>query len=60
MGAVLWFAARGMAGWLAADGLRYAALAGLVALGLASYAVAVLATGGLRVTDIRAALRRGR
>jgi putative peptidoglycan lipid II flippase len=59
MGAVLWFAAREMAGWLEADGLRYAALAGLVALGLASYAVAVLATGGLRVADIRAALRRG-
>jgi putative peptidoglycan lipid II flippase len=59
MGAVLWFAARGMAGWLETDVLRYAALAGLVALGLASYAVAVLATGALRISDIRAALRRG-
>jgi putative peptidoglycan lipid II flippase len=59
MGVVLWVAARGMAGWLETDVLRYAALAGLVALGLASYAVAVLATGALRITDIRAALRRG-
>jgi putative peptidoglycan lipid II flippase len=48
-----------MAGWLETDFLRYGALAGLVALGLASYAVAVLATGALRITDIRAALRRG-
>jgi putative peptidoglycan lipid II flippase len=43
---------------LAADGVRYLALAALVALGMASYAVAVLATGALRPADIRAALRR--
>jgi putative peptidoglycan lipid II flippase len=59
MGAVLWLAARGMAGWLEADFVRYGALAGLVALGLGSYAVAVLASGALRIGDIRAALRRG-
>ena len=29
-------------------------------VGMASYAVAVLATGGLRLADVRAALRRGR
>ena len=38
--------------------LRYPALAGLVALGMASYAAAALATGGLRPADIRAAMRR--
>jgi putative peptidoglycan lipid II flippase len=38
--------------------LRYAALAVLVALGLATYAAAALATGALRPADIRAALRR--
>jgi putative peptidoglycan lipid II flippase len=43
---------------LAADGLRYLALAGLVGLGMASYALAVVATGALRAADIRAALRR--
>ena len=43
---------------LAADGLRYLALAGLVGLGMASYALAVFATGALRAADIRAALRR--
>ena len=40
--------------------IRYRALALLVALGMAAYAVAVFATGGMRVADIRAALRRGR
>ena len=35
------------------------ALALLVALGMASYAVAAFATGALRPADIRAALRRG-
>ena len=35
------------------------ALALLVALGMASYAAAVFATGALRAADIRAALRRG-
>jgi putative peptidoglycan lipid II flippase len=59
MGAVLLLAAQGMAGWLETDYLRYAALAGLVALGLVSYAAAVLATGALRIADIRAALQRG-
>jgi putative peptidoglycan lipid II flippase len=59
MGSVLWIAAREMTHWLEADTVRYVALAGLVMLGLASYAVAVLAVGGLRIEDIRAALRRG-
>ncbi len=48
-----------LAPWLVADTLRYLALAVLVAAGMASYALAVLAFGGLRPADIRAALRRG-
>jgi putative peptidoglycan lipid II flippase len=59
MGGVLVAAAALLGPALAADGLRYPALALLVALGLASYAAAVLALGGLRPADIRAALRRG-
>jgi putative peptidoglycan lipid II flippase len=43
---------------LAADGVRYLALAGLVAVGAASYAAAVIGFGGLRLADLRAALRR--
>ncbi len=38
---------------------RYGALALLVSAGMASYAAAVVATGGLRLADLRAALRRG-
>jgi putative peptidoglycan lipid II flippase len=41
-----------------AGALRYLALALLVGIGMASYAVAVVATGGLRLADLRAALRR--
>ena len=58
MGAALLAARFGLAGWLAAPGLRYPALGLLVAAGLASYAGAVLAFGGLRPSDLRAALRR--
>jgi putative peptidoglycan lipid II flippase len=60
MGAVLLAAA-----WLLAPLLhdpvhRYAALALLVALGIAAYALAAFATGGLRLADLRAAMRRPR
>jgi len=43
---------------LATDWVRYGALALLCAIGLAAYGLAVLATGALRLTDIRAAIRR--
>jgi putative peptidoglycan lipid II flippase len=59
MAAILLVARHLLAGALAADYLRYPALALLVLLGMTSYAAAVLALGGLRPTDIRAALRRG-
>jgi putative peptidoglycan lipid II flippase len=49
-----------LADWLAAEGIRYLALALLVGLGMASYAAAVIGFGALRPADIRAALRRGR
>jgi putative peptidoglycan lipid II flippase len=59
MGAALAVAARALAPALAADGVRYAALALLVAIGFVSYGVAALGIGALRPADIRAALRRG-
>jgi putative peptidoglycan lipid II flippase len=59
MGAALVAGGWLLAPLLAADNWRYPALAALVALGMASYALAVLALGGLRPSDIRAALRRG-
>jgi len=43
---------------LATDWIRYGALALLCAIGLAAYGLAVLATGALRLADIRAAIRR--
>jgi putative peptidoglycan lipid II flippase len=60
MGAALLAGGQGLAPALATDYLRYAALALLVAVGMATYALAVVAVGGLRVGDIRAALRPGR
>ncbi len=44
--------------WLAAATIRYGALALLVGLGMASYAISVVTLGGLKIADIRAALRR--
>jgi putative peptidoglycan lipid II flippase len=58
MGAALWAAELALAPALATDGLRYAALAGLVAGGLGVYAAAVLATGAVRLGDVRAAMAR--
>jgi putative peptidoglycan lipid II flippase len=59
MGAVLVLGRYLLRDSLGSDLLRYAALAALVGLGLASYGAAVLGVGALRPTDIRAALRRG-
>ena len=57
-GAVLLAAARLLAPALHDPLHRYPALALLVALGLAAYAAAVIATGGMRLADLRAAMRR--
>ena len=58
MGAVLLLAARLLAADAGRPLHRYLALALLVALGMASYAAAAFATGGLRAADLRAAMRR--
>jgi putative peptidoglycan lipid II flippase len=57
MGVALGVAHRLLAGPLTDPALRYAALAFLVGIGLASYAAAAFAFGALRPADIRAALR---
>ncbi|MBD3764089.1 MAG: murein biosynthesis integral membrane protein MurJ [Rhodobacterales bacterium] len=60
MGAALWGAAWALAPALATGGLRYAALAGLIALGGAVYFAAGVALRAFRAADFRAALRRPR
>jgi len=60
MGAVLWLAARGLGPALAMPGQRVAALAALIAAGVASYAAAALALGAVSPSDLRASLRRQR
>jgi putative peptidoglycan lipid II flippase len=57
MGAVLW-TATALAGGLLAGPLAVPALAGLVALGMASYALAGRALGAFSPHEIRSALRR--
>lgn len=61
MGAVVWLA---QTFWLAeallAPGRRYAALAVLVGLGIATYAVAAFGCGAMRLADLRALRRRQR
>lgn len=58
MGAVLWIAALLLAPLLGTPGLRYAALALLIALGLGSYAGFGQAFGAFRIAEFRRALRR--
>ncbi|MBP1804718.1 murein biosynthesis integral membrane protein MurJ [Rubellimicrobium aerolatum] len=58
MGVILWGAARLLDGALHAPSWRYLALAGLCALGIATYFAAAAALGALRPSDLRAALRR--
>ena len=48
-----------LADWLTTATLRYPALLLLVLAGMASYGLAVLATGALSLADARAAMRRG-
>jgi putative peptidoglycan lipid II flippase len=58
MGLVLWGLAWALSGWLAAPGLRYGALAALVAAGIVTYGAAVFGLGALRPAELRSALRR--
>lgn len=59
MGLALWLGADWLGEALATPGLRYAALAGLVAAGGVIYAVAALALGALSLSDLKASMRRG-
>jgi putative peptidoglycan lipid II flippase len=59
MAAVLAASAHLLAAPLADQLHRYPALALLVAAGAASYTAAAFATGGMRLSDLRAAMRRG-
>ncbi|MEM7440875.1 MAG: murein biosynthesis integral membrane protein MurJ [Pseudomonadota bacterium] len=58
MAAVVWGARQVLADALVTDGLRYAALAGLIAAGLGAYFASAFALGGLSVADLRKAVRR--
>ncbi|WP_128254590.1 murein biosynthesis integral membrane protein MurJ [Falsirhodobacter deserti] len=60
MGAVLYVASVALAGPLASAGLRYAALAALVAIGIVSYFGAAFVLGAFRPADMKAAMRRQR
>jgi putative peptidoglycan lipid II flippase len=60
MGAVLVLAERFLDAALATPGfIRYVALAGLVAAGLAAFSVSALLLGAISLTDLRRGLRRG-
>lgn len=60
MGLALWAAAQALAGPLTTPGLRYLALAGLIALGMIVYFGAGQALGAFRLAEFRDALRRRR
>jgi putative peptidoglycan lipid II flippase len=59
MGAVLLVGAHLMQDWLTTHIVRYFALAALVAVGMASYGLAIVGTGAMSLADFRAATRRG-
>jgi len=58
MGAVLWEAAWLLGTWLTSDTVRYAALALLIALGMAAYAVVGQLIGAFSLRELRQQLRR--
>jgi putative peptidoglycan lipid II flippase len=60
MGAALLVGHQVLRAPLERDFFRYGALAALVLLGMAVYALAVVGLGALRLGDVRAAMRRGR
>lgn len=59
MGALLWALRLALADWLAQPGLRYAAVAILVAGGMIGYFAIARAIGALSMRDIKGAMRRG-
>jgi len=58
MGAALFGAAYLLEPWLFGSALRYGALAGLIAVGMVVYTAAVMLTGALRLSELKAMLRR--
>jgi len=60
MGAALMAAELLLGPAIGTPGWRYAALAALVATGIAAYALSALALGAMRLSDLKAALRRQR
>ncbi|MEO1797546.1 MAG: murein biosynthesis integral membrane protein MurJ, partial [Pseudomonadota bacterium] len=58
MGAMLWGAAWLLGTWLTTDTVRYAALALLIALGMAAYAVVGQLIGAFSLSELRQQLRR--
>ncbi|WP_434614601.1 murein biosynthesis integral membrane protein MurJ [Tabrizicola sp. M-4] len=60
MGAVLWGGMILLGPMLGSRGWRFAALAMLIGAGMASYALAALALGAIRLSDLKSALRRQR
>ncbi|MEM6276120.1 MAG: murein biosynthesis integral membrane protein MurJ [Pseudomonadota bacterium] len=58
MGAILLLASFAMADLLTQDGVRYAALAVLIAIGITCYAVAAQLTGAFRLSELKRDLRR--
>jgi len=58
MGGALWTATHYLSSWLAAGGVRYAALALMVIGGAVVYALASLLTGAVTRQDLRRALKR--
>jgi putative peptidoglycan lipid II flippase len=58
MGGILWLAADQLAPALATSGLRYLALAGLVAVGVIAYFGFGAVVGAFKLSDFRSALRR--
>ena len=60
MGGALWVGMIVLGPMLGSRGWRFAALGLLVALGMATYALSALALGAMRLSDLKAALRRQR
>lgn len=60
MGGLCWGLVWLLSGALQTDGLRYAALAGVILVGMISYAAFGQITGAFRLADLKASLRRTR
>ena len=60
MGVALWGGTLLLGPWLGMEGLRWLALAALIAIGMASYGGAILLFRAFRIADLKAALRRQR